>query len=86
MALGMQVSLDDRLALRRLQEQCRYCPAANSIVLEHAVESDLIILSWYCRRCHRHWPVTLREQQPLTERRTGVVERRRNSRTDRRQR
>ena len=75
----MTTWLIDKSALVRL--------AASPDAAEWAVriERGLVRLAWHCRACDSEWPVTRGEtNQLIGRRRSGVADRRRRTRTDRR--
>ena len=62
--------------------QCVFCGAAGQVSLTARTPGGAVATRWYCRRCEREWPV--RHEEQSTERRDGLGDRRRVSRTDRR--
>ena len=61
---------------------CRSCEAKGALVAVTTVKGSAVILSWVCRACGCDRPRERREQQ--SERRSGLTDRRRTTRKDRR--
>jgi hypothetical protein len=76
------VSVPERLQLR-VPERCVECGAAGAVRFESTIQADSVILTWCCAACSHQWPVAPDDRQ-RPERRVGVKERRRLTRTDRR--
>jgi len=51
---------------------------------ETTIERGLVRLTWHCRACSGEWPITRGETNQSTERRSGLPDRRRRTRNDRR--
>ena len=68
----------------RLPERCRFCSAMGSVRPEHTIRAGTVTAKWCCSQCDRDWPFTEDDQQ--ADRRSSVTERRKHSRSDRRNR
>lgn len=67
----------------RLPERCAQCDAPGTVRLQQVIKGDAVFLSWCCSRCEAEWAIA--EGEPhFVERRAGVSDRRRLTRTDRR--
>jgi hypothetical protein len=58
------------------------CGSAGRLELAARTHGGSVAMYWYCADCDSDWPVTHEEQ--LEERRSGPADRRRLTRTDRR--
>jgi hypothetical protein len=61
--------------------QCPKCQHVGSVGLEATVVADMAALHWRCRHCQGEWPV---KPADSTERRRGLPDRRKKSRSERR--
>ena len=61
---------------------CRFCDAKCALVPVTTVKGSAVLLSWVCRACGCDRPRERRDQQ--SERRSGLTDRRRTTRKDRR--
>lgn len=74
----------EMVTLERLSLQppvtCVQCGVSGKVRLENTVKGGSVRLSWLCRACNHAWPVS----DVGVERRAGVTDRRRITRSDRR--
>ena len=68
----------------RLPERCKFCGAAGTVRPETTIRDKTVTVQWCCNHCDRGWPITDTDYQP--DRRRDVSERRKQTRTDRRNR
>ncbi|HWK09572.1 MAG TPA: hypothetical protein VNR64_05955 [Vicinamibacterales bacterium] len=62
--------------------QCTFCGRSGHVAVAARTRDGRVGLCWHCGDCDGEWPVKQDEQLP--ERRSGVADRRRRSRRDRR--
>lgn len=65
-------------------EQCMFCGTAGHLALTARTPGGAVVICWHCGHCRRDWPV--KHDERLEEQRSGLADRRRTSRADRRQR
>jgi hypothetical protein len=70
----------NRLRLR-VPDQCTFCMTPGRVRPEQTITGSTVVLKWSCEACERDWPV---HDDELSERRQGPPDRRRKSRSDRR--
>jgi hypothetical protein len=69
----------------RVPQRCKFCDGLTTVSPETTIERGLVRLAWHCRACDSEWPITRGEtNQLIGRRRSGVADRRRRTRTDRR--
>ena len=73
-----------RMSRYRVPTHCAFCETAGTVSLTARTPGGAVAIRLNCRRCKREWPVRPEEQIP--ERRSGLTDRRRASRADRRNR
>jgi hypothetical protein len=64
---------------------CRFCGAANTLTEDIIVKEDVVVLTWRCGACDAEWQPGA-DEQLRPDRRIGQSDRRRITRTDRRNR
>jgi hypothetical protein len=73
----------ERLRLR-LPDACPACGAKGQIRVSSTIEHQSVDLAWWCAACSYVWPIRTTDRE-LPERREGNADRRRMTRSDRRQ-
>ena len=63
--------------------QCVFCHSAGTVLVAMSIWKGAPARCWHCRICERDWPLSPDEQEAFN-RRSGLADRRRKTRADRR--